>query len=100
VSPCTLNQWCLSFEQNKQNIIKSIEIAKAAGATYRLGPELEISGYGCEDHFSEMDTIRHSWEALADILKIKHLTQDIIVDIGMIVFFKNTFYNCRIMCLN
>ncbi len=22
--------------------------AKAAGAKYRLGPELEISGYGCE----------------------------------------------------
>lgn len=37
-------------------------------ATYRLGPELELSGYGCEDHFLEPDTVVHSWQALASIL--------------------------------
>ena len=100
VASCNLNQWAMSFEHNKRNIIKSIEQAKAAGATYRLGPELEVTGYGCEDHFSEMDTIRHGWQVLSDILRIKHLTSDIVVDIGMIVFFKNTFYNCRVVCLN
>ena len=68
VASCNLNQWALSFEHNKRNIIKSIEIAKAAGATYRLGPELEVSGYGCEDHFSEKDTVTHCWEVIADIL--------------------------------
>ena len=36
---------------------------------YRLGPELELSGYGCEDAFLEGDTLRHSWEALAELLR-------------------------------
>lgn len=31
----------------------------------QVGPELEVPGYGCEDHFFELDTVVHSWEALA-----------------------------------
>ena len=31
----------------------------------QVGPELEIPGYGCEDHFLEQDTIEHSWECVA-----------------------------------
>lgn len=27
----------------------------------QVGPELEIPGYGCEDHFIEHDTVEHSW---------------------------------------
>lgn len=82
------------------NIIKSIQIAKEKGATYRLGPELEIPGYGCEDHFFELDTVKHSWEVLTEILANKELTKDIICDIGMPVHYKNTLYNCRVICLN
>jgi len=70
------------------------------GASYRIGPELEITGYSCEDHFFEMDTVTHSWEMLADILRDKSLTEDILVDIGMPVVYKNTLFNCRIFCLN
>jgi len=33
-----------------------------------VGPELEITGYSCEDHFLEMDTMDHSWQVLGDIL--------------------------------
>ena len=51
----------MSFSHNKLNVINSIIEAKRLGATYRLGPELEICGYGCEDHFFELDTVRHSW---------------------------------------
>lgn len=90
----------MSFKHNKLNIIKSIEIAKSKGATYRLGPELEIPGYGCEDHFFELDTVKHSWEVLTEILSMKDLTRDIICDIGMPVHYKNTLYNCRVICLN
>ena len=82
------------------NIIKSIQIAKEKGATYRLGPELEIPGYGCEDHFFELDTVKHSWDVLTEILANKELTKDIICDIGMPVHYKNTLYNCRVICLN
>ena len=70
------------------------------GATYRLGPELEVTGYTCEDHFVELDTIRHSWKTMNDILADKELTKDILCDIGMPVIYRNTLYNCRIICLN
>ena len=75
-------------------------MAKEMGAMYRLGPELEVTGYSCEDHFHEIDTIKHSWQTMAEILKDKDLTKDILCDIGMPVMFRNALYNCRVMCLN
>lgn len=61
VATCSLNQWAMDFDCNTKNIKKSISMAKEAGATIRLGPELEITGYGCEDHFLELDTITHAY---------------------------------------
>jgi predicted amidohydrolase len=46
LATCALNQWALDFEGNLQRIKKSIIKAKEAGATLRVGPELEIPGYG------------------------------------------------------
>ena len=99
LATCNLNQWSLDFEGNTARIIESIEIAKARGARYRLGPELEISGYSCEDHFLELDTLQHSWESLACILKGGH-TDGILCDIGMPVMHKNVRYNCRVFVLD
>lgn len=71
----------------------------------RVGPELEIPGYGCLDHFLEgqleedwrgdiavllmifssiVDTHRHSWEVLAKLLAHPDC-RDIICDVGMSV---------------
>ena len=99
LATCNLNQWSLDFEGNTARIIESIEIAKAHGARYRLGPELEITGYSCEDHFLELDTLRHSWESLACILKGGY-TDGILCDIGMPVMHKNVRYNCRVFVLD
>ncbi len=99
LATCNLTQWALDFEGNLGRIVESIRIAKESGARYRLGPELEIPGYGCEDHFLEGDTFLHSWECLAEILK-GDLTTDILCDIGMPVMHKNVRYNCRIFALN
>ncbi|MCI0396675.1 MAG: NAD(+) synthase [Chloroflexi bacterium] len=99
LATCNLNQWALDFEGNLQRITQSIQIAKAAGAKYRLGPELEISGYGCEDAFLEGDTIRHSWECLAEILN-SDLTDGILCDLGMPVMHRGVRYNGRILALN
>ena len=68
----------------KNGYISTIAIAeaKAKGASFRTGPELEICGYGCNDHFLEPDTIQHSFEVLADIIK-NDANRDIVVDIGM-----------------
>lgn len=99
LATCNLTQWALDFEGNLGRIIESIQIAKESGARYRLGPELEIPGYGCEDHFLEGDTFLHSWECLAEILRAD-LTTDILCDIGVPVMHKNVRYNCRIFALN
>ena len=40
-------------------------IATRTCAVLQVGPELEVPGYGCEDHFLEQDTIEHSWECIA-----------------------------------
>lgn len=82
IATCSLNQWALDFEGNAERIIESIRIAKERGATLRVGPELEITGYGCLDHFLEGDTYLHSWEMLVKILKHEDC-QDILLDIGM-----------------
>jgi len=89
----------MDFEWNKKNIIESIKQAKEANCTIRLGPELEITSYDCEDHFHELDTVTHSWEVIAEILSTD-LTVDILCDFGMPVIYKNSLYNSRVICLN
>ena len=96
---CSLNQWALDFTGNASRIKQSIVKAKAAGASLRVGPELEITGYGCLDHFLEADIFLHAWESLATIID-DDACQNIVLDIGMPVRHKNVRYNCRIICYN
>ena len=65
----------------------------------QVGPELEVPGYGCEDHFAEMDTIEHSWEALSELLR-GDATAGIVCDVGMPVIHRGVRYNCRVFLLN
>uniref|UniRef100_A0A8C2WJP2 Glutamine-dependent NAD(+) synthetase n=1 Tax=Cyclopterus lumpus TaxID=8103 RepID=A0A8C2WJP2_CYCLU len=88
LATCSLNQWALDFDGNLERILKSIEIAKAHGAKYRLGPELEICGYGCADHFYESDTLLHSFQVLRKLVE-SPITQDIICDVGMPIMHHN-----------
>lgn len=99
LATCNLNQWALDFEGNRDRIIQSIVEAKAQGAKLRVGPELEICGYGCLDHFAENDLYQHSWEVYGEILKNTE-THGIILDIGIPVIHKSTKYNCRIISYN
>lgn len=94
-----LNQWALDFDGNLKRIMESIQQAKAGGATYRLGPELELCGYGCEDHFLESDTFLHCEQSLAAILS-SGITNDILCDIGCPIIHNGVRYNCRVYCLN
>lgn len=99
VATCNLDQWALDFEGNLARIRASIEEARERGARFRLGPELEVPGYGCEDAFLEHDTERHSWEVLAELLK-GDLTDGILCDIGMPALHKNVRYNVRVFVLD
>ena len=108
LATCNLNQWALDFGGNLDRVIASIKEAKRRGARYRggvplhccaamqaagiaamshhahcyPGPELELPAYGCEDHFQELDTVEHSWECVAQLLRGGHTT-DILCDVGM-----------------
>lgn len=99
LATCNLNQWALDFEGNRDRILESIKIAKEKGARLRVGPELEITGYGCLDHFLEGDVTLHSWEMYVQILK-RPDTHGILLDIGMPVLHKNVRYNCRLLSLD
>lgn len=99
MATCNLNQWAMDFESNLQHIKKSILKAKSEGAALRVGSELEITGYGCEDHFLEPDTTNHAWECLRDILA-EDLTEGILCSIGMPVEQDGVRYNCQVFCLN
>ena len=99
LATCQLTQWALDFEGNRKRIVESIRIAKARGAAMRVGPELEITGYGCLDHFLESDVYLHSWEQIAIIMQDPTL-HDIIIDIGLPVVHRNNRFNCRAIILN
>lgn len=96
LSVCSLNQWALDFDGNFKRIVQSIRESRNRGSSYRLGCELEITGYGCEDHFLESDTILHSFQILAKLLLLDE-SRDMICDVGMPVMHKNVLYNCRII---
>ncbi|KAF5003982.1 hypothetical protein FDECE_9522 [Fusarium decemcellulare] len=99
VAASSLRQWALDFEGNTDRIIESTRQAKAAGARLRVGPELEISGYSCNDHFLEPDLYLHCMEMLARILG-DETCHGILLDIGLPVTHRNVNYNCRVVCLD
>lgn len=89
----------MDFEGNLERIIQSIRIAKSQGSKLRVGPELEITGYGCLDHFLEEDTFLHSMEMIAKILADKSL-HGILIDVGAPITHRNVRYNCRVIMLD
>ena len=99
LATCNMSQWALDFSGNKERIIKSIRMAKDQGCGLRLGSELEITGYSCEDHFLEIDTVNHSWEILAEILATD-ATKNIICCVGMPLIHQNLLFNCSIFLLD
>lgn len=86
----------MDFHGNYENIVESICLARSNGSKLRSGPELEICGYGCNDHFYEPDTVEHSWEMVVLLLA----QNDILIDVGLPVMFKNCLYNCRLIFVN
>lgn len=99
VATCNLNQWALDFSGNLSRTRQSIARARSLGARYRVGPELETTGYGCEDHFIELDTEMHSWEVIAELLSSGH-SDEILLDVGAPVLHRGVLFNCRILLLD
>eukprot|EP01055_Gregarina_sp_Pseudo9_P004246 Gregarina_sp_Pseudo_9__4245@NODE_439_length_2827_cov_10_708393_g415_i0_p1_GENE_NODE_439_length_2827_cov_10_708393_g415_i0NODE_439_length_2827_cov_10_708393_g415_i0_p1_ORF_typecomplete_len854_score221_90NAD_synthase/PF02540_17/2_1e52CN_hydrolase/PF00795_22/6_7e30Asn_synthase/PF00733_21/0_014_NODE_439_length_2827_cov_10_708393_g415_i01362697 len=96
---CQLNQWALDFDGNLERIMESIKQVKALGGYFRLGPELEVSGYSCDDHFHENDTTAHCWQSIVKILR-SDASHNCLLDLGMPVEHNSVRYNCRVYILN
>ena len=100
VAQVSLNQTAIDFDGNKKRIIQSILKAKELGCKYRSCQESEIPGYSCEDHFKELDTFFHSWQVVADILKVPELTTGIVVETTLPVIHRGAAYNCKLILYN
>jgi NAD+ synthase (glutamine-hydrolysing) len=100
VATCNLNQWALDFTGNFERILQSCVEARAAGASYRLGPELEICGYGAEDHFLEVDTFQHCWESLSELVDRGAASHGLLCDFGMPILHGGVRYNARVLVLD
>ncbi|KAL6871195.1 NAD+ synthase [Trichoderma novae-zelandiae] len=99
LATCSLNQWALDWEGNLARIRTSILKAKEAGATLRTGPELEISGYGCLDHFLESDVYDHAMDMLSKILADTSL-HGILIDVGLPIMHRGCRFNSRAIILD
>jgi NAD+ synthase (glutamine-hydrolysing) len=94
IGTTTLNQTPLDFDGNKNRIIAALAEAVKNGVQVLCLPELAVSGYGCEDAFFSLSTIRQSEKALKDILP--H-TKNIAVLIGLPIFHQGGLYNSAAM---
>lgn len=99
VATCNLNQWSMSLDYNLENIVQSILQAKTEGARFRTGPELEVSGYGCQDHFLEQDLFAQCLQSIERLLLDPRL-HGIICDVGLPMLHRSAPYNCRLFFLD
>ncbi|MVN78449.1 NAD(+) synthase [Hymenobacter sp. HMF4947] len=90
IAGAALNQIPFDWAHNLRTIGIAIEQAKAAGVELLCLPELCLSGYNCEDLFLS------DWlpaTALAQLQKIRPLTQGICVVVGLPVRLHHRTYN-------
>ena len=69
----------VGFHRQPSTHEKSLLDAKIQTGKVPIGPELELTGYGCEDAFLEHDTIEHAWEMVKELLTDEKL-HDIVID--------------------
>jgi NAD+ synthase (glutamine-hydrolysing) len=97
VAAAVLNQTPLDWAGNQARILAAIDQARAQSASVFCLPELCISGYGCEDAFHSMNTIRSAWRSLQEVLPA---TRGLIVSLGLPVLHKNALFNCACLVVD
>jgi NAD+ synthase (glutamine-hydrolysing) len=86
----TLNQLPLDFAGNAARIKSMLDAARAAGVELLCLPELCLTGYGCEDQFFSLSTVKKADEALRELLPA---TRGITVAIGLPVYYYGAMCN-------
>jgi NAD+ synthase (glutamine-hydrolysing) len=91
VAAAVLNQTPLDWAGNKARILAAIAQARTEQVSILCLPELCITGYGCEDAFHSINTIRRAWQTLEEVLPE---TGGLIVSLGLPVLHQNGLFNC------
>jgi NAD+ synthase (glutamine-hydrolysing) len=94
VAGVSLNQTPFDWEKNLKHIVQAIEKARSENVSLLCFPELCITGYGCEDMFQSPSMNDMTIQMLMEILPS---TKDMIVSVGMPLFFKKSIFN--VACL-
>ena len=94
VAAAVINQTPLDWENNRRQIIESIQAARDTGARLLCLPELAITGYGCEDAFHSTGLQQTALEVLDEIVG---QTSGMIVSAGLPLVHKNALFN--VACL-
>jgi NAD+ synthase (glutamine-hydrolysing) len=97
VTAVAINQTPLDWKGNKARILAALDQAREEKGTVVCLPELCITGYGCEDAFHSMSTIRRAWETLQDLLPA---TRGMIVSLGLPVLHQNALFNCACLAVD
>ena len=92
-----VNQTPLDWKGNLARCSKAISVAREAGATVLLLPEMAISGYGCEDAFHAAHVEHRAWESLEKLCKE---TRGMVVGVGLPVLHRGALYNCAAMLVD
>jgi NAD+ synthase (glutamine-hydrolysing) len=99
VAVCTLNQWSMDFIGNEERIVKSIIEAKNKGAKIISLPELSTSGYNCQDHFIERETIELSFNIIKHLINTD-ISENVLISIGCPIIHYDVRYNTNIFIAN
>ncbi len=97
VAAAVLNQTPLDWAGNRTRILTAIEQARSQNASIVCLPELCITGYGCEDAFHSVNTVRRAWQTLQDVLPA---TRGLIVSLGLPVLHQNGLFNCACLVVD
>src|ERR1051325_5908246 len=97
VAAAVLNQTPLDWKHNTANVRHALQAARDRGAVVVCLPELCLTGYGCEDAFHSLNTLRRAWQALQEILPA---TRGLIVSLGLPVLHRNGLFNCACLVVD
>ncbi|MEY5049119.1 MAG: synthase [Bacteroidota bacterium] len=98
IAGATLNQTPLNWTDNTLNIINAIHEAQQNQVQLFLLPELCITAYGCEDVFLAPWLAQKAFSVL--INDILPQTENIVVSVGLPIWFEEKLYNCACLIEN
>ena len=91
VAGACVNQTPLAFEQNLQNILNAMALARKQGVQILCLPELALTGYGCEDAFFNEYVLQSSLDCLKTVIEA---SKDLCVSVGLPFNYAHVNYNC------